>query len=119
MSKYIEQFGSGFKRIHSLCTDAGIKYSYENGKNGFKFVLYRPQLQSDMMNVTLDVTLNATEMLIYNLLKTDNTMSREKLAKKIGKTVRTIQRALITLTDKGYIQRKGSKNNCICEILKE
>ena len=39
LSKYIEQFGSGFKRIHSLCTDAGIKYSYENGKNGFKFVL--------------------------------------------------------------------------------
>lgn len=58
LSKSIEQFGSGFKRINSLCNDAGIKYSYENRENGFKFVIYRPELQSDIPSVTLDVTLN-------------------------------------------------------------
>lgn len=66
----------------------------------------------------MDVTLNGTEMLIYNLLKTDNTMSREQLAKKIGRTIRLVQRALVTLTEQGYILRKGSKNNCLWEILK-
>lgn len=30
LNKSIEQFGSGFKRIGSLCKDAGIKYSYKN-----------------------------------------------------------------------------------------
>jgi ATP-dependent DNA helicase RecG len=39
LSKYIEQFGSGFKRIDSLCKDSGIKYSYENKDNGFKFII--------------------------------------------------------------------------------
>ena len=56
-------------------------------------------------------------MLIYNSLKTDNTMSREQLAKK-WKTVKMVQRAMGTLTDQGYVLRKGSKNNCIWEILK-
>jgi ATP-dependent DNA helicase RecG len=32
-SKYIEQFGSGLKRIDRLCKDSGIKYSYENKEN--------------------------------------------------------------------------------------
>ena len=118
LSKYIEQFGSGFKRIHSLCTDAGIKYSYENGKNGFKFVLYRPQLQSDMMNVTLDVTLNGTEMAVLAILKQKPDSSREEVADKISKTVRTVQRALDSLRDKGYIQRVGSKQTPMWEVLK-
>ena len=90
LSKYIEQFGSGFKRIHSLCTDTGIKYSYENGKNGFKFVFYRPQLQSDMINVTLDVILNGTEKAVLAILKQKPDSSREEVADKISKTVRTV-----------------------------
>ena len=90
LSKYIEQFGSGFKRIHRLYTDTGIKYSYENGKNGFKFVFYRPQLQSDMINVTLDVTLNGTEKAVLAILKQKPDSSREEVADKISKTVRTV-----------------------------
>ena len=33
LNKLIGQFGSGFKRINSLCKDAGIKYSYEFSDN--------------------------------------------------------------------------------------
>ena len=101
-------FADGFK----------IKYSYENGKNGFKFVLYRPQLQSDMMNVTLDVTLNGTEMAVLAILKQKPDSSREEVADKISKTVRTVQRALDSLRDKGYIQRVGSKQTPMWEVLK-
>lgn len=62
LNKSIEQFGSGFKRINSLCKDAGIHFSYESDALGVKFILYRPALQSDIPSVTLDVTLNGTEM---------------------------------------------------------
>jgi ATP-dependent DNA helicase RecG len=51
-SKYIEQFGSGLKRIDRLCKDSGIKYSYENKENGFKFIIHRPPAQSDTSDVT-------------------------------------------------------------------
>jgi ATP-dependent DNA helicase RecG len=118
LSKYIEQFGSGFKRIDSLCKDSGISYSYENKENGFKFIIYRPQFQSDILDVTLDVTLNGTEKAVYAILKQKPDSSREEIANKISKTVRTVQRALNSLGDKGYIRRVGSKQNPTWEMLK-
>ncbi len=119
--KSIEQFGSGFKRINSLCSDAGLRYSYENSRNGFKFVLYRPQLQSDknvLPGVTLDVTLNGTEMMVLAILKQKPDSSRDEIADKISKTSRTVQRALDSLREKGYIQRVGSKQTPTWKILK-
>lgn len=112
--KAIEQFGSGFKRIDSLCKDAGIRYSYENDKNGFKFVIYRPDIQSDTPNVTL----NGTEMAVLAIIKQKPNSSREEIADKISKTVRTVQRALDSLRKKGYVQRVGSKKSPTWEILK-
>jgi len=44
--------------------------------------------------------------------------SRSEIADKISKTVRTVQRALDSLRDKGYIQRVGSKQEPYWEVLK-
>lgn len=110
--------GSGFKRVNSLCNDAKIKYSYENTANGFKFIIYRPQVQSDILVVTLNVTLNGTEKSVLAILKQKPDSSRDEIAEKIAKTVRTVQRALDSLREKGFIERKGSKQNPIREILK-
>ncbi|MDO5423031.1 MAG: putative DNA binding domain-containing protein [Eubacteriales bacterium] len=118
LNKSIEQFGSGFKRIHSLCKDVGIQYSYENRENGFKFIIFRPEIQSDIQNVTLDVTLNGTEMAVLAILKQKPDSSRDEIAEKISKTVRTVQRALDSLRDKGYIRRVGSKQKPVWEVLK-
>lgn len=119
--KSIEQFGSGFKRINSLCRDANLRYSYENSRNGFKFILYRPKFQSDnfvIPSVTLDVTLNGTEMMVLTILRQKPDSSRDEIANKISKTSRTVQRALDTLREKGYIRRIGSKQTPTWEILK-
>ena len=118
LNKSIEQFGSGFKRINSLCKDAGIRFSYESDELGFKFTLYRPQRQSDIPSVTLDVALNGTEMAVLAILKQKPDSSRGEIADKISKTVRTVQRALDSLRDKGYIQRVGSKQEPRWEVLK-
>ena len=97
LCKRIEQFGSRFKRIDSLCKDAKVKYSYENTRNGFKFILYRNRIhsdtQSDILDVTLDVSLNGTEKAVYAILKQKPESSREEISEKISKTVRTVQRA--------------------------
>ena len=122
LSKSIEQFGSGFKRIDSLCKDAGIRYSYERSNNGFKFIIYRPQTISDTVNVTYDVTyenaLNITEQAVLTVLRQNSEISREEIAERVSKTVRTVQRALAALTEKGYIRRVGAKKNSTWEVLK-
>ena len=118
LNKSIEQFGSGFKRVDSLCRDAGIRYAYEMSEQGFKFILYRSQLKSDIFNVTLDVTLNGTEMSVLAILRQKPDSSRDEIADKISKTVRTVQRVLDSLREKGYIQRVGSKRDARWEVLK-
>ena len=122
LNKSIEQFGSGFKRIDSLCKDADIRYSYECINNGFKFILYRPQFISDISDVTYDVTydvsLNATEQLVLAILRQNPETSRDVMADRISKTVRTVQRALVSLTEKGYIKRVGAKKNSTWKVLK-
>ena len=118
LNKSIEQFGSGFKRVDSLCKDAGIRYSYEMQERGFKFILYRTQFQSDIPNVSLDVTLNGTEMSVLAILRQKPNSSRNEIADKISKTIRTVQRALDSLREKGYIQRIGSKRNARWEVLR-
>ena len=106
LDKSIEQFGSGFKRIDSLCKDAGIKYGYENLDNGFKLIIYR-----DNKNVPVNVPVNKTEEAVLSLLESNPTLTREELAERTSKTVRTIQRTLTSLKNKGLIKRKGSDKN--------
>ena len=122
LNNTIEKFGSGFKRIASLCKDAGIKYSYENDQNGFKFIIKRNPITSDTANVTTDVTseegLNLTEKTILAILKAKPDVSREELAQKASKTVRTVQRTLNSLRDKGYIEREGAKQNSVWKVKK-
>ena len=62
--------------------------------------------------------MNGTEMAVLAILKQKPNSSRDEIADKISKTVRTVQRALDSLRDKGYIRRVGSKQNPIWEILR-
>ncbi|MBQ7265959.1 MAG: winged helix-turn-helix transcriptional regulator [Firmicutes bacterium] len=55
-------------------------------------------------------------MKIYMLLKEDPTQTRDDLAKKIGKTQRTVQRALDKLSAEGKIQRIGSAKKGYWEV---
>ena len=112
LNKTIEQFGSGFKRISSLCKDAKIKFSYETSDVGFTFVIYRRQAsvhETDVTeNVTENVTLNKTEQAVYTLLISNQNYTRDELANATSKTVRTIQRVLDSLKSKGLVERVGS-----------
>ncbi len=112
MNKSIEQFGSGFKRIDSLCKDAKIIYSYEATDIGFTFIIYRKANNVIYTNNTLKVNdqfkLTKTEQLILSLLEINPSYTRDELAEAISKTVRTVQRGLDSLRDKGLITREGS-----------
>lgn len=118
LNKSIEQFGSGFKRINSLCKDAKIKYSYEVTESGFTFIIYRnigknayvqeKDKTSVPVNVPENVTLNKTEKEVLKLLEVNPQFTRNDLAEATSKTVRTIQRTLDLLREKNLIERVGS-----------
>ena len=119
LNKSIEQFGSGFKRINSLCKDARLKYSYEVSELGFTFIVYRKDVTvtDNEKNVTVNVTLNKTEQAVYNLLVLNQNYTRAELAEATSKTVRTIQRVLDFLKSKELIERVGSDKSGYWKIL--
>ena len=114
LNKSIERLESGYKRIEALCKDAGVRFSYENNKLGFKFILYRSKIQMDIQTADL----NKTEKSVLALLMQNPDSSRGEIAERISRTVRTVQRVLVSLKDKGYIQRIGSKQEPKWEVLR-
>lgn len=120
-SKDVEMFGSGFKKVYSLCKDRDIRVGYESNSDGFSFIFYRNNVT---LNVTENVTLNPIVKLttndykVLNLLKENPVQTREELATQIGVDKRTVQRCLDKLTSNGYIVRIGSKKTGYWEVLK-
>ena len=123
-SKDVELFGSGFRKVYTFCDKYSIRVeaAYEN--DGFSFSFYRDNLQrhvtkNDTINTTSKMTTPKipTEKKVYILLKEDPTQTREKLAEKTGRTVRTIQRALDKLSADGKIRRIGSNKAGYWEVL--
>ena len=124
-SKDVEVFGSGFRKVYALCDkyDIKVESSFEN--DGFSFVFFRDKYSDDdTKNDTIKVSEQGagahnsipTEARVYTLLKEDPTQTREVLANKTGRTVRTIQRVLDKLSADGKIKRIGSKKTGYWEV---
>ena len=113
----IEKQSTGFEITFMFCDKFNVKYEYEDTGLGFRFIFQRN-------NVTVFVTQNVTVKLIdtdfriLNLLKEKPDYTREILANKVGKTVRTVQRSLDKLTQAGKITRIGSDKTGYWEVIK-
>ncbi len=108
----IESFGTGYERTFALCKSAGIKYEYENTKTGFRFIFYRPHGHENVYEMS------KSEKAVYDLLKKCDYLTNEQLAKEIGKSAKTVYRAVKALKQNGYIVREGTANSGYWKILK-
>ncbi len=98
--KFIEQFGTGIRRIIEEYRHSMSKPKFEICENNIKVVL--PVIQTDQSNLSED------EALVYNILKDEKELSREELDKKTGfnksKTLRIVNR----LVNKSLATRLGN-----------
>ncbi len=101
----IESFGTGFERTFSACKAAGVKYEYENTKTGFRFIFYRKSTQKDERKMT------ASEKAVYGALNECDCLTIPELSLKIGKSPKTVYRAIKALKEGGYIVREGGKDS--------
>ena len=131
-SKNVEVQGSGIRKVLELCAKNNVKYEYYNNEFGFRFSFHRNNVTSDVtQNVTSDVTQNVTsdvttetpkrvnelDFEVLHLLKENPVYTREEIAQKVGKTVRTVQRALDRLKEDGKIVRIGNKVSGYWEVI--
>lgn len=111
----IESFGSGFKRVYTLCNQNGVECSYEKTPIGFSFVFLRndpnAKINVPKNDKNVSIILSKTEKAVYELLKVQPNLTREELSIEISKTVKTVQRALDGLKIKGLISRVGTNRS--------
>ena len=115
-SKNVEVQGSGIRKVLELCAANNIEYEYYNNEFGFRFSFHRNNVTVNVTkNVTSDVTtevpkkVNELDFKVLRLLKENPVYTRKEIAQKVGKTARTVQRALDRLKEDGKIVRIGNK----------
>ena len=102
----IESFGTGFERTFKECKKAGVKYSYENTKSGFRFTFMRPLGHKNVQDI--DKKMSKTESAVFAAIKADTSITAKKIAGKIGKSEKTVYRAIRVLRENHFIVRKGN-----------
>lgn len=122
-SKDVELFGSGFRKVFAYCSKYGVRVSSSSAHGGFSFVFYRDSADH-RVGTASGVSENSVgyrvgvDNQVLALLKENPAQTREQMAERIGKTVRTVQRALDRLSDDGMIRRIGSNRSGFWEVLK-
>ena len=103
-SNMIEAFGTGFEKVISLCRRNGTEYEYFNDTFGFSFEFLR-KIPYTTESVPIPI---GSELEVYKLLKNDDSLTAEIIAKKIGRDIRTVFRKIEALKEKGLIKREGN-----------
>ena len=104
-SKDVEKSGTGFQRVNEYCLRQNVSWNFRKEAYGFFFEFIRTNVQ---LNVQINETLSAQEQVVFNLICDNEQISKAEMAIRIGKSEKTVQRAIASLTQKGLIRREGS-----------
>jgi ATP-dependent DNA helicase RecG len=112
LCKDVETFGSGIRKIYSLCNAAGVEIKYENADTDFKIEFSRIDRNksplSGQENGQINDHISDLEQAVLSCLREKPEMTNAELIVKTGKSQRTITRVLASLKGKGLINRIGS-----------
>lgn len=118
LSKDIEKWGSGFRRITDACQRSNTKIKFEIRKNGFMVIFYRKtdkelleltgENENNSATGTENGTQNDTEKLILDILEKTPDITQKELSEKTNISLRTVKRIIQQLKEKNIIERIGS-----------
>lgn len=98
----IESFGSGFERTFEECLKASVDYNYRSTKSGFEFEFKRPLGQNNVQEMS------KTESSVLDEIKRNKCATAKQIASKIGKSEKTVYRAIKKLKELQKIEREGN-----------
>ena len=118
--KNVEMFGSGFKKVYSLCESEGIKVKYDLDPYGFSFFFLRnsDNVPSKVLLNKDDEWMNDVDRSVFSLIKEKPTLSSKEISDQLNRTPRTIQRSLSSLKERGKIKRIGTMRRGYWEIIR-
>ena len=117
LCKDVETFGSGIRKIYTLCNAANVAVSYINEETAFTLEFSRDDRNIPPKSGEINGGITEAELLMLSLLKQSPSMTNADLAGASGKSERTISRLLATLKNKKLIQRIGSNKTGYWKVL--
>ncbi|MCR5135742.1 MAG: putative DNA binding domain-containing protein [Oscillospiraceae bacterium] len=121
LCKDVETFGSGIRRIYTLCNEAKVTVSYINEETAFTLEFSRDDRnitpKSGDINGGTNDRITEAELLLLSLLKQSPSMTNAELAAASGKSERTISRLLAALKNRNLILRIGSNKTGYWKVL--
>ena len=109
LSKDIERWGSGLKRIYDTCKENGIIVDFLNMKSGF-LVTFKRKPNTVMKEKGKSGSEKSSEKSsekIIDLIKKNKSISGREIAEVIGISQRAVEKHLAILKKKGVIKRVG------------
>lgn len=111
LCKDVETFGSGLRKIYTLCDLSSISINYINENNYFTIEFSRIDRNimsdSDTINDTINGTITDLEHNILKEMKSNKNITVKELSVVTNKSIRSINRAILSLKNKKIIERVG------------
>jgi len=117
LCKDVETFGSGIRKIYTLCNEAGVEVSYINEETAFTLEFSRDDRNISPKGGGINGGITEAELMLFSLLKQTPSMTNAQLADVSGKSERTISRLLAALKNRKLIQRIGSNKTGYWKVL--
>lgn len=99
LSKDIERWGSGLKRIYKECSSNNVGVEFKREKGGSSVIFYRPKKDLKSSEKTVEK--------IIHLIRENPNITQKDLVKKTGITRRGVEWNLLKLKQKGLLKRIG------------
>ncbi len=120
LCKDVETFGSGLRKIYTLCEESKVTVSYINSENDFTLEFSRVDRnnmsEDDSINDTINGTISDLENKILEILRKDGKITVPEMVEICNKSPRTITRAISSLKAKKLIEREGSRKTGVWKV---
>ena len=120
LSKDIEKWGSGLRRIYEECRNNSVRVEFRPMKYGYKVVFYRSMEKvPEKVTVKVPEKVTANQRRIINSISRNNTITARELSRKIHISQRRIKSNLAKLKRMGIIARVGPDKGGYWQIIKD
>lgn len=117
LCKDVESFGSGIRKIYTLCNDSNVSVSYINEETAFTLEFSRIDRNNMPLTGEINGGITDIELELISTLKEHSRLTNSELAKILNKSQRTISRLLATLKNKKLIERVGSNKTGYWKVI--
>ena len=115
LSKDIERWGSGLKRIYDECNENNVKIKFEILKTGFLVIFYRKGQEIDKGVEDL----SDIELILLGLIRKKRNISKKEMIKEGNLSKKAVDYNIFKLKTKGLLIRIGSDRGGHWKIVDE